>query len=134
MAGHRGGSAFAIVEGHYNSRIEVISKANLIASFLGLTTSESGCNALQWAVNRLRVRAAYTDEKMAHGAKRCALTLLPSDQTDVSSLNRMSVERVLPTFERYGFSLDAATCTVHSAYVGKRRTDYQWCRALRRGP
>ena len=126
----RGGSTFAIVEGHVNGRVRTIAKANAIGTRLGLTTTETGCSLLRWVSTRFKLRATYEDTPL-NARVRCQLVMLASDQRDLTIPLQASIDKVEPVYSRYGFAIDRSSCLLHSSYIGQKEIAYQWCQINR---
>jgi hypothetical protein len=131
VARQRGGPIYAIVDGEYNWRIDNVAGANEFVDKIGLTHSESGCNALRWMVMHLHLHAAVVPATEA--GKQCKLGLRADDIKDMPALNRAALAPAIPMFERNGFILDPSSCTPYRAGIGKRVLAYQWCRVSLRG-
>ncbi|OXC76088.1 hypothetical protein [Caballeronia sordidicola] len=126
----RGGPAFGVVNGAYNWRIDNVASMNTVVARMGLMTSERGCNAVRWIVTHLRLHAAVISRPEA--SSQCSLGLRSDDEKDLQAENLALALQAAPIFKRYGFVLDAASCTSHRAGIGKGVLVYQWCPLTRR--
>lgn len=122
----RGGATFAIFEGHVNGRLRTIAKTNALGARLGLTTTETGCDLLRWASTRFKIRATYENTPVEVNV-RCQLVMLPSEQKDLTMLRQSSIDKLVPVYARYGFTIDRSSCLLHSGHIGQREVAYQWC-------
>ncbi|KLU27802.1 hypothetical protein EOS_02455 [Caballeronia mineralivorans PML1(12)] len=124
----RGGPSFAVVTAKDNWRVDNVAKMNGIARGFGLTSTQRGCDALQWTVSHLRLHASVQwQSREAHGSL-CQLNLRADDVRDVTAENVQLVEQARPLLESYGFTIDPRTCSAHRAYAGQGAFPYQWCR------
>lgn len=132
VARERGGPIYAIVDGEYNWRVDNVATMNGIVDRVGLTRGEGGCDAMRWAIARLRLHASVVPSPDA--GKRCQLGLRADDVRDTVAESRADLEPALPMFERNGFRLDSSSCVPYRSGIGKGVIVYQWCRvSLRDG-
>jgi hypothetical protein len=122
----RGGPSFALINGAHNWREDSVNSVNDIVAALGLTHGARGCNALRWAVSKLRLHAAVAAPRDA--SEQCRLGLRADDQLDLAARNRELAAYAAAAFERAGFSFDAASCVPYEAGIGKGVLAWQWCR------
>lgn len=123
----RGGAAFALIDGYYNSRFATMARVNKIAGRFGLTDSNRGCAALRWAVTRLRLHAAV--QPVADGAKTCELTVRADDIGGTPAAHsRRIIDAATPAFASIGLTLEPDSCRSYEANIGTGRMMYQWCR------
>jgi hypothetical protein len=129
MVKERGGPVFAIVQGtNQSSRIAQIAKIRETASRLGITSSEKGCAALQWASVHLKLHASVTVLDHSLSEAKCSIDVLSSDIVDVAAKNRVFVSVAAKQLAIYGYSIDSAYCKPYSAYMGKDESPFQWCK------
>ncbi|ACC70053.1 glycosyltransferase 87 family protein [Paraburkholderia phymatum] len=122
----RGGPSFALIDGAHNWREDSVNGINDVAATLGLTRSTRGCNALHWALSKLRLHAAL--EGPRDGSEQCRLGLRDDDRIDLAARNRQLAAEAAAAFDRAGFSLDAGSCKPYEAGIGKGVLAWQWCR------
>lgn len=132
MIRSRGGPTYGIIEGRYNWRVDNVARMDHLASALGLTNGERGCNAMQAAINRLHLHASLQRTPNATDHRMCRLDIRPDDARDVRAENAQLIEQARPSLERHGFTIDAASCVTYRAYVGQGVFPYQWCRIAHR--
>jgi hypothetical protein len=117
---------FAILRGEHDVRLENIELADELARRLRISTSDRGCRALRWAVDRLRLRARV-EPLSGDGSPRCELTERPGDAKDVALEDRREREKVQRVLSAYGLALDADSCRCYRARIGRGLSVYQWC-------
>lgn len=122
----RGGPVYAVLDGEYNWRADVVAQINRWSEQWGVTTSARGCSALRWMSVKLRVRASV--QQPENPAQQCAIGLRLDDVRDISLENRDIVVRSTSLLTRNGFDLDADTCRPYLASIGSRQLAFQWCR------
>ncbi len=124
---NRSGPIYTIIEGRFNSRERTIAKTNAIAARIGITTTATGCGLLRWVATRFRIRASFEDRPLDVDVN-CKLVMLESDRKDLTIPLREAIEKVVPVYTRYGFSIDRGSCQQYSAFIGQREIAYQWCK------
>jgi hypothetical protein len=127
MATTRGGAVFALFEGHRNWRADQIARIRRLAASIGITSSNKGCAAAQWAATKFRLHMAVTASKQLSDEGKCAIEMLSSDIEDVDAKNRASMEAANQKLTNYGYTIDAASCKIYRAYIGQEGSPFQWC-------
>ncbi|MDB5775809.1 MAG: hypothetical protein JWP38_1942 [Herbaspirillum sp.] len=124
----RGGPTFALLKAEMpNWRPKQIANVSEKLFGLGVTSSDRGCQALRWAGAKLKLPAVVTAQDPMIKEAKCGLAARPSDIRDVEAENRADAKLAEKTLSRYGYTLDAATCNAHSAYIGDKEAPFQWC-------
>ena len=123
----RGGSAHAIVQGHYDASGEREIRLRRILASLGLTSGERSCRFLQSAVRTLRLRAEVTLIAQSVDGRSCDVILPVGTRRDIDAENHAAREAAAAVLSRYGFQMRSETCTLHEARLGDAIRRYQWC-------
>lgn len=128
MARRRGGPIFGVFPAKQNWRAQSVANMNGVLGRIGLTSGQRGCEVVRSVVARLHLHAAVQMKGASEEAPAaCRLELRSDDVIDLDAENRAAIARAGQTLQRIGFTLDAASCRVHSAYAGTGAVPYQWC-------
>ncbi|MEV4783800.1 hypothetical protein [Burkholderia sp. LMU1-1-1.1] len=116
----RAGPHYVVFAASKNDRDGSLLRKLAVAQSLGLTGSPSGCRKLAWLLKRtVEVR------NLPDGG--CTFDLPPKYRLDLAALDRAAVERLAQKLPQYGLRLDAGSCAIRQAAVGKEPYPYQMC-------
>jgi hypothetical protein len=123
LAAAPGQRAYAVVEAHFNWRLDSLSHANDLSGRLGLRGGPKGCGMLRWSVDHLHLHATVT--ATADGS--CELSLAAADAEDIQAEDQASRDEATELLAAYGLTLDGSACMRYMAHVGAGSYPYQWC-------
>ena len=130
----RGGSVYTIIQAEkQSSRVDQISRIRNLAAKLNITDSDSGCASLQSIALKWKLHLQVTHLDHPVDVNKCAIEVLPSDLIDTVGKNKEYVAYENKKMLQYGYSIDASSCKVYSAFIGSDMFPFQWCQ-LRRSP
>jgi hypothetical protein len=118
-----GRRAYAVVEAHFNWRLDNLAHGNRLAADLGLRSGPKGCGMLRWSVERLRLHAVVSDT--TDGG--CEFVLAQADTEDTQAEDQASSVVAADMLAKYGLTLDRDACVRHMGHVGMGSYPYQWC-------
>jgi hypothetical protein len=125
MIAERNGPVFLMLEAKTNSRLNAAARLNHKVNGLGLTKSQSGCQALRWIFNNFSFRALIQESK--HPGMNCEIAPLPQDLIDLTEENRVAATEKSKFLERYHLQADISGCVEYVAYIGDQLMPYQLC-------
>jgi hypothetical protein len=120
----RPGPHYVMLGSSKNEKLGALQRKLAAAQSLGLTGDAAGCGRLAWLMRHVRFQAAL--RTLPSGG--CTLDLLPQHRQDLAALDREIVGAAARDMARFGLGIDAASCSVYQAAVGKEPYPYQWCR------
>ncbi|MRW86869.1 hypothetical protein GJ698_22635 [Pseudoduganella sp. FT26W] len=120
----RPGPHYVMLAASKNDKQSALERKLAAATSLGLTADVGGCGRLSWLMRHVRFQASLRDLP----AGGCTLDLLPEYQIDLAAQDRVQVQAVAADMARFGLGIDAASCVVYQAAVGREPYPYQWCR------
>ncbi|NGZ82772.1 cytochrome d ubiquinol oxidase subunit II [Duganella aceris] len=123
----RPGPHYVMLASSKNEKLAALQRKLSAARALGLTDDAAGCGKLAWLMRHIRFQA--TLRGLPSGG--CTLDLPPQHQLDLAALDREIVRTAGRDMARFGLGVDAASCVVYQAAVGKEPYPYQWCRVTR---
>jgi hypothetical protein len=132
MVKQRGGPVFALFPGQKQTwRLNQVARIRETASNLGITSSENGCAAFQWAAIKLKFHALVTMLDQPVGKTKCSIGVLPSDMEDVDGKNKDFLSVAANRLANYGYSIDPSSCRTYRTYIGNEESHpFQWCKVL----
>jgi hypothetical protein len=132
MVKQRGGPVFALFPGQKQTwRLNQVARIRETASNLGITSSENGCAAFQWAAIKLKFHALVTMLDQPVGKTKCSIGVLPSDMEDVDGKNKAFLSVAANRLANYGYSIDPSSCRTYRTYIGNEESHpFQWCKVL----
>lgn len=134
MVDGRNGPTYALFQGHYDRHIERAASIREMADRFGLTSHPSRCAALQWVIEKFRIRATVVTGTNSSEGILCQLHLSSREpKQDIDSQNRAQREKAQSALKAYGYALDAQRCSLHHASIGDSKQVFQWC-AVERAP
>jgi hypothetical protein len=117
----RAGPHYVLFAASRNDRDGSRLRKLAVAQALGMTDSPSGCRKLAWLLKRtVEVR------NLPNGG--CTFDLPAKHRLDLAALDRATVEGLAQKLPRFGLQLDAGSCAIRQAAVGKEPYPYQMCR------
>jgi len=127
MVTHRGGPVYAVVTAHRPASEERGQRWRDLVDAVGLTHSPGGCALLRWVEGKTRSR--YTVAASRDGSPGTCM-VVPNREVgrDIEAENRAEREKAARTFERYGFSIDDASCELRTAKLAGNVRAFHWCR------
>lgn len=132
MIAGRNGPVHVLIKGGDDVYPERAARMKAWADRLGLTSTPSRCAALQWVIDRFRVRASVSAAEPAASDAACQLQKqAPDPYPDIDAENKAHQNKAQQVLSTYGYSLDPQSCSLHSAGIGDDRQMFQWC-AVRR--
>lgn len=134
MIAGRNGPVHALIQGSYDAHPERAARMKELADQLGLTSTPSRCAALQWVINKFKLRAAVSAADPNARDAACQLQKQAREPLlDIDAQNKMHQEKAQRVLQKYGYWLDPQSCSQHNAGIGDARKVFQWC-ALRPMP
>lgn len=118
-----GRQGYALLEAHFNWRLDSLEHANRLAAALGLRDGPKGCGTLHWSVEHLHLHAVVSDA--VDGG--CQFSLAPQDAEDTQAEDQASSAAAQGLLAKYGLTLDPAACVRYMGHVGAGSYPYQWC-------
>jgi hypothetical protein len=122
----RPGPHYVMLGSSKNEKLGTLQRKLAAARALGLTDDAAGCGRLAWLMRHIRFQAGLR----ALPAGGCTLELLRQHRQDLAALDRDIVGAASRDMARFGLGVDAASCVVYQAAVGKEPYPYQWCRVM----
>lgn len=126
----RPGPHYVMLSASKNERQAALDRKLAAATTLGLTADAAGCGRLAWLMRHVRFQASLRPLP----AGGCTLDLLPAFQVDLAAQDRAVVQAAAIELARFGLGIDAASCTIYPAAVGREPYPYQWCRVRQLSP
>jgi hypothetical protein len=120
----RGGPHYLLFTASRNDKDGTRLRKLAAAQWLGLTDDAAGCGKLAWIMKRVRLQAELRN--LPTGG--CTLDLLPEHRLDLAAMDRELIAQLAQRVRQYGLQLDAASCNIYPAAVGKEPYPYQLCR------
>lgn len=125
IARSRGGEIFVITDGEDNKRASRMAFYDEMASRVGLTASQTGCDFLRSAITQFRFRADVAPSQSDN--VKCSLDVQPSQKIDVEASDRARLERAGQIVARAGFTIRPDSCIAFTAGIGSGSQRYQLC-------
>ena len=121
----RAGPHYVMLAAAKHEKLNTLENKLATAQWLGLTEDAAGCAKLDWLARHVRLQLELS--RLPSGG--CTFEL-PADQreVDLATPNRLIVDQATQHLQRFGIALDASSCTLHRAAVGRRTYVYQMCR------
>lgn len=128
MIASRNGPVYTLIQGSYDVYPERAARMKELADQLGLTGTPSRCAALQWVINRFKLRATVSAADPSTRDAACQLRKpAPNPYPDIDAENKAYQEKAQQVLRTYGYSLDSQSCSLRSAGIGNDRQMFQWC-------
>lgn len=130
MMSQRGGPAFALFQGHYDSTVDRANRVRRMADNLGLTSSPYSCATVRWITEIFRLRVVVNTVTDVTQGPFCQLEPLPKkkkSENDIESMNRAEREKAQSVLAAYSLNLLPQSCSSHRAGIGNSVQIYQWC-------
>ncbi|MFC7300105.1 hypothetical protein [Herminiimonas aquatilis] len=132
MVKQRGGPVFALLPAQNHSRrLNKIARIRKVAFNLGISSTDSGCAALQWAATKFKFHAVVTMLDVPTDRNKCSIDVSPSDMVALDVKNEAFLSLAKNQLEKYGYSIDFGSCKTYRTYIGRDESEpFQWCRVF----
>jgi hypothetical protein len=133
MIAGRNGPVHALIKGEEDVYPERAARMKALADQLGLTGTPSRCAALQWVIDRFKLRASVSASDPTAKDAACQLQKqAPDPYPNIDAGNKAHQDKAQQVLGAHGYLLDPQSCTLHSAGIGDDRQMFQWCNVRRR--
>jgi hypothetical protein len=119
----RGGPHYLLMPMAKNSRAATLRHKLEAAQALGLTDDVAGCDKLAWLGRHVRLQAEL--RRLPSGA--CTLEPLPQHREDLAARDRATLDAATYQMRQAGLRIDAASCKVYPAALGREPYPYRLC-------
>jgi hypothetical protein len=122
----RSGPHYVMLGAVKHEKLDTLRNKLAAAQWLGLTEDAAGCAKLDWLGRVVRLQVEL--RRLPSGG--CTFELPPQHrEVDLVTPNRAIVTAASEYLQRNGIALDAASCKVYPAALGRKTYMYQLCRA-----
>lgn len=123
----RSGPHYVMLGAVKNEKLDTLRNKLAAAQWLGLTDDAAGCAKLDWLGRVVRLQVEL--RRLPSGG--CTFELPPRQRDiDLAAPNRAIVDAAAQHLQRFGITLDSASCKVYPAALARKTYMYQLCRAI----
>jgi hypothetical protein len=123
----RSGPHYVMLGAAKNEKLNTLQNKLAVAQWLGFTQDAAGCAKLDWLGRFVRLQVEL--RHLPSGG--CTFELPPQYRgVDLATPDRAIVDAAAQHLQRFGITLDAASCKVYPAALARRTYLYQLCRVM----
>lgn len=123
----RNGPTFVQFSGHLDEDVEKATKIRRQIEQLGLTKNADRCEALEWVVQKLKLRASVMPLTDQSGTA-CYLDIKArNSKRNIEAENRAEREKAQAALTKFGLAFQEQSCQFYQAGVARDNRVYQWC-------